>query len=146
LTSAPLAGWHGPLACRVVLRLGTRHDAGAAAREAFGLTSDVAYLAGMLSTGASIAVWTASSRMGNAPGDKADRWGIYAGLWGARLHGPLARHQGRRDQLRALQNGPRPRARPAAAVTRLPILMPAPRCSDPWRRSPRTSSTAEEEP
>jgi hypothetical protein len=43
------------LACRVVPRLGSRHDAGDVAREAFGLTSDVAYLAGMLSTGASIA-------------------------------------------------------------------------------------------
>src|SRR5581483_1385307 len=46
-----------------------------------GITSDVAYLAGMLSIGASIAAWTASSRMENAPGDKADRWGIYVGLW-----------------------------------------------------------------
>jgi hypothetical protein len=108
LTSAPLADWHGPLACRVVLRLGSHHDAGAAAREAFGLTGDVAYLAGMLSTGAGIAVWTASSRMGNASGDKADRWGIYAGLRGPHLHGPLARPSNRRDQLRALQNGPRP--------------------------------------
>ena len=95
LASAPLADWHCPLACRVVLRLGSHHDAGDVAREAFGLTSDAAYLAGMLSTGASIAVWTASSRMGNAP-----------------------------------------RARPATTVTRLPILMPAPRCSGPWRRSP----------
>lgn len=90
LTSAPLADWHGALACRVVLRLGSDHGAGAAAREALGLTSDVAYLAGMLFTGASIAVWTASSRMGNAPGDKAGRWGICAGLWGPHLHGPLA--------------------------------------------------------
>jgi hypothetical protein len=46
-----------------------------------GVTSDVAYLAGILSIGASIAAWTASSRMENAPGDKADRWGIYVGLW-----------------------------------------------------------------
>jgi hypothetical protein len=53
-----------------VLRLGSHHDAGDVAQEAFVLASDVAYLAGMLSTGASIAVWTASSRMGNAPGDK----------------------------------------------------------------------------
>jgi hypothetical protein len=58
--------------------------------------------------------------------------------------GPWQRHQNRRDQLRALQNGPRRRARPAAAVTRLPILMPAPRCSGPWRRSHVKS--AEEEP
>jgi hypothetical protein len=72
LTSAPLAGWHGPLACRVVLRLGSHHDAGDVAREAFDLTSDVVYLAGMLSTGASIAVRAASSRIVNAPGDKAE--------------------------------------------------------------------------
>jgi hypothetical protein len=46
-----------------------------------GLTSDVAYLASVLSIGASIAAWTASSRMEDAPGEKADRWGIYVGLW-----------------------------------------------------------------
>ena len=46
-----------------------------------GITSDVAYLAGVLSIGASIAAWTLSSRMENAPGEKADRWGIYVGLW-----------------------------------------------------------------
>ncbi len=46
-----------------------------------GVNSDVAYLAGMLSIGASIAAWTLSSRMENAPGEKADRWGIYVGLW-----------------------------------------------------------------
>ena len=46
-----------------------------------GITSDVAYLAGIASIGASIAAWTLSSRMENAPGEKADRWGIYVGLW-----------------------------------------------------------------
>jgi hypothetical protein len=46
-----------------------------------GFTSDVAYLAGVLSIGASIAAWTASTRMETASGDKADRWGIYVGLW-----------------------------------------------------------------
>jgi hypothetical protein len=46
-----------------------------------GITSDVAYLASILSIGASIAAWTASSRMEDAPGEKADRWGIYVGLW-----------------------------------------------------------------
>jgi hypothetical protein len=46
-----------------------------------GITSDVAYLAGMASIGASIAAWSLSARMENAPGDKADRWGIYVGLW-----------------------------------------------------------------
>jgi hypothetical protein len=46
-----------------------------------GITSDVAYLASIASIGASIAAWTASSRMEDAPGEKADRWGIYVGLW-----------------------------------------------------------------
>ena len=46
-----------------------------------GITSDVAYLAGMLSIGASIGAWTLSSRNEDAPGEKADRWGIYVGLW-----------------------------------------------------------------
>lgn len=46
-----------------------------------GITRDAAYLAGTLSIGASIAAWTLSSRMENAPGEKADRWGIYVGLW-----------------------------------------------------------------
>lgn len=46
-----------------------------------GITSDVAYLASVLSIGASIAAWTASRQMESAPGEKADRWGIYVGLW-----------------------------------------------------------------
>ncbi len=46
-----------------------------------GLTSDVAYLASLLSIGASVAAWTASRRMEDAPAEKADRWGIYVGLW-----------------------------------------------------------------
>jgi len=46
-----------------------------------GVTSDVAYLAGMLSIGASVGAWTLSRRMEDAPGEKADRWGIYVGLW-----------------------------------------------------------------
>jgi hypothetical protein len=44
-----------------------------------GVTSDVVYLAGVLSIGASIAAWTASSRLENAPGEEADRWSIYVG-------------------------------------------------------------------
>jgi hypothetical protein len=63
-----------------------------------GITSDVAYLAGVLSIGASIAAWTASSRMENAPGEKADRWGIYVGLWGPDLHGARQCHPNRRGQ------------------------------------------------
>ncbi|HEY5019064.1 MAG TPA: hypothetical protein VIJ82_27955 [Streptosporangiaceae bacterium] len=46
-----------------------------------GLTSDIAYLASVLSIGASVAAWTASRNMEDAPGEKADRWGIYVGLW-----------------------------------------------------------------
>jgi hypothetical protein len=46
-----------------------------------GLTSDVAYIAALASIGASVAAWTASRNMEDAPGEKADRWGIYVGLW-----------------------------------------------------------------
>jgi hypothetical protein len=46
-----------------------------------GLTSDVAYLAAIASIGASVAAWLASRTMEDAPGEKADRWGIYGGLW-----------------------------------------------------------------
>lgn len=46
-----------------------------------GITSDVAYLAAFASIGASVAAWAASRRMEDAPGEKADRWGIYVGLW-----------------------------------------------------------------
>ena len=46
-----------------------------------GLTSDVAYLAAVASIGASVAAWTASRKLEDAPGEKADRWGTYVGLW-----------------------------------------------------------------
>lgn len=46
-----------------------------------GLTSDVAYIAALASIGASVAAWTASRNVEDAPGEKADRWGIYVGLW-----------------------------------------------------------------
>jgi hypothetical protein len=46
-----------------------------------GITSDVAYAASILSIGASVAAWTASRNLEDAPGEKADRWGIYVGLW-----------------------------------------------------------------
>jgi hypothetical protein len=46
-----------------------------------GVTSDVAYLAALASIGASVAAWGASRSMENAAGDRADRWGIYVGLW-----------------------------------------------------------------
>ncbi len=46
-----------------------------------GFTSDIAYLASLLSIGASVAAWMASRHLEDAPGEKADRWGIYVGLW-----------------------------------------------------------------
>jgi hypothetical protein len=46
-----------------------------------GLTSDLAYVAAVASIGASVAAWTMSRNMEDAPGEKADRWGIYVGLW-----------------------------------------------------------------
>lgn len=46
-----------------------------------GVTSDLAYLAAVASIGASVAAWAASRTMEAAPGEKADRWGIYVGLW-----------------------------------------------------------------
>jgi hypothetical protein len=79
-----------------------------------GVTSDVAYLAGVLSIGASIAAWTASSRMENAPGRQSRPVGHLRRPVGPHLHGPRQRHQarrdhrrqGRRDQLSASQNTP----------------------------------------
>ena len=50
-----------------------------------GITSDVAYLAATVSIGASIAAWAASRQLEDAPGEKADRWGIYVGLWAPTL-------------------------------------------------------------
>ena len=46
-----------------------------------GFTSDLAYVAAVASIGASVAAWTMSRNMEDAPGEKADRWGIYVGLW-----------------------------------------------------------------
>jgi hypothetical protein len=48
---------------------------------ALGLTSDAAYLAAIASIGASVFAWSASRKLEDAPGEKADRWGIYVGLW-----------------------------------------------------------------
>jgi hypothetical protein len=50
-----------------------------------GLTSGFAYLASVLSIGASVAAWLLSRNLENAPGEKADRWGIYVGLWAPTL-------------------------------------------------------------
>jgi ABC-type dipeptide/oligopeptide/nickel transport system permease component len=44
-----------------------------------GVTSDLAYLAGLLSIGASIATWAAARR--NSDPSHAERFGIFIGLW-----------------------------------------------------------------
>lgn len=46
-----------------------------------GITSDVAYLAGIASIGASIAAWATSRSQEDAPTEKAERWGLFVGLW-----------------------------------------------------------------
>lgn len=46
-----------------------------------GVKSDFAYLAGLASIGASIAAWSTSRNQENAGADKAERWGIFVGLW-----------------------------------------------------------------
>jgi hypothetical protein len=124
LTSAPLADWHGPLACRVVLRLAAITTPGTppgrrSVSQRRRLPRRNALYRGEHCRAGRV------QPDGERPGDKADRWGIYAGLGALAFTGLWQRHQNRRHQLRALQNGPRRRTRPAAAVTRLPILMPA---------------------
>lgn len=44
-----------------------------------GVTSDLVYLAGLLSIGASIATWAAAKR--NSDPAHAERFGIFVGLW-----------------------------------------------------------------
>lgn len=46
-----------------------------------GVTSEVAYLAGLASIVASIAAWATSRSKESAPAAKAERWGIFIGLW-----------------------------------------------------------------
>ena len=46
-----------------------------------GITSELAYTAGLVSIGASIAAWSASSKKEDASQAKAERWGIFVGLW-----------------------------------------------------------------
>lgn len=46
-----------------------------------GITSEAAYLASVASIGASVVAWALSRSLEAAPGEKADRWGIYVGLW-----------------------------------------------------------------
>jgi hypothetical protein len=46
-----------------------------------GFNSDIAHVAALGSIAASIAAWGASRKMEDAPAAKAERWGIYIGLW-----------------------------------------------------------------
>jgi len=46
-----------------------------------GMTSTIAYAAGLASIGMSVASWMVSRKAENAGTDRADRWGIYVGLW-----------------------------------------------------------------
>lgn len=46
-----------------------------------GITSDVAYMAGLASIGMSIAAWGMSRKAEDAGNDKAERWGIFVGMW-----------------------------------------------------------------
>jgi hypothetical protein len=46
-----------------------------------GITSDLAHAAAIASIGASIAAWATSRSKEDAPAAKAERWGIFVGLW-----------------------------------------------------------------
>ena len=46
-----------------------------------GITSEFAYIAGLTSVGVSIAAWATSRNKEEAPSAKAERWGIFIGLW-----------------------------------------------------------------
>lgn len=46
-----------------------------------GITSEFAYLAAVVSIGLSIAAWATSRSKEDAPAAKAERWGIFVGLW-----------------------------------------------------------------
>lgn len=46
-----------------------------------GSGSEFAYIAGLASIGASIAAWATSRNAEQAGRDKAERWGIFVGLW-----------------------------------------------------------------
>lgn len=46
-----------------------------------GISSEFAYVAGLASIGASIAAWATSRNKEQAGADKAERWGIFIGLW-----------------------------------------------------------------
>lgn len=46
-----------------------------------GISSEFAYLAGLVSIGASVVAWATSRNKEQAGADKAERWGIFIGLW-----------------------------------------------------------------
>jgi hypothetical protein len=46
-----------------------------------GIGSEVAYAAGLFSIAASIGAWATSRSKEEAPAAKAERWGIFVGLW-----------------------------------------------------------------
>jgi hypothetical protein len=52
-----------------------------------GITSSIAYTAGVISIGMSIASWVVSKKAERAGLDRADRWGIYVGLWAPTFFG-----------------------------------------------------------
>jgi hypothetical protein len=52
-----------------------------------GVTSSIAYTAGLISIGMSVASWMVSKKAERAGTDRADRWGIYVGLWAPTFFG-----------------------------------------------------------
>lgn len=46
-----------------------------------GVTSEMAYAAGVASIGASVLTWVASKKKEDAGTDRADRWGLFVGEW-----------------------------------------------------------------
>lgn len=52
-----------------------------------GVTSSIAYTAGLISIGASFASWMMSRKTESAGLDRADRWGIFVGLWAPTFFG-----------------------------------------------------------
>lgn len=52
-----------------------------------GLTSDMAYSAGLVSIGLSFGSWVFSKKKEDADIDRADRWGIFVGMWAPTFFG-----------------------------------------------------------
>jgi hypothetical protein len=52
-----------------------------------GITSSIAYAAGIASIAMSVASWAVSKKAERAGLDRADRWGIYVGLWAPTFFG-----------------------------------------------------------